>query len=131
MAALCDCPGRGHCPRYGRLVTQREYELCSATCPPERPCPAAAVLEQYRDVWAGKLPPPELDSARAPARERPCRHLGGPTGERRTCRTCAGHVDIKLRACALYGQCTTHKVLEGVACCQICPDYSPPPAARG
>jgi hypothetical protein len=52
----------------------------------------------------------------------PCIHLGGETGERRNCPTCQGHVEVKLRECALHGQCSTRKKLDNIACCAGCPD---------
>jgi hypothetical protein len=59
-----------------------------------------------------------------------CVHLGGETGERRQCPTCAGHVEIKLRACAEHGSCTLYKLLDDVVCCQGCPDYDAGVAAE-
>src|SRR6185437_16303966 len=52
----------------------------------------------------------------------PCIHQGAATGERRECPTCPGSTRLKLFACGAHGDCTTHKPLAGVACCQDCPD---------
>ncbi len=66
---------------------------------------------------APALPPP------------PCAHLGGETGEQVKCGPCGGNVRVKLRACTAHGKCSTHKKLDGVACCQGCGDYLPPVTA--
>lgn len=55
-----------------------------------------------------------------------CAHLGPETGGAVECPTCAGTVRLKLMACAVHGQCTTAKRVEGVACCAGCPDYRAP-----
>lgn len=84
----------------------------------------------YRDLWNGPKPaPPSGTYGPTPplaAHPRgPCVHLGDPTGARQQCYGCAGHVEIKLLACAAHGHCTTYKQLDGVACCQTCPDHRP------
>jgi hypothetical protein len=56
------------------------------------------------------------------AAEVPCIHLGGETGERRLCKACTGHVEIKLRHCAVHGSCTPHRAIDAVACCVGCLD---------
>lgn len=55
----------------------------------------------------------------------PCVHRGEPTGEIVTCPTCTGRVSLKVFACAVHQKCTPGKQVPGVACCQMCPDYSP------
>lgn len=52
----------------------------------------------------------------------PCVHLGKATGERRLCPSCRGHVEVKVMACALHGQCTTGKPIDGLQWCGTCPD---------
>src|SRR6185312_14073365 len=57
-----------------------------------------------------------------------CKHLGKETGQRRICPTCQGHVEVKLYECGVFGECTTHKPIEGLACCAPaarCPAYQP------
>lgn len=44
-------------------------------------------------------------------KQHPCIHLGDFTGETRDCIFCGGAKNIPLRACALYGECTTEKRL--------------------
>lgn len=51
----------------------------------------------------------------------PCVHLGKETGEKRTCSSCKGNVEIKLFSCGAHGECTIGRKLEGVACCVGCP----------
>lgn len=55
----------------------------------------------------------------------PCQHLGEKVGTRE-CESCKGKTRIKLFACAVYGQCSIAKKLDGIACCDNgrCPDYS-------
>ncbi len=57
-----------------------------------------------------------------------CIHLQPETGERRTCKACRGHVEIKLRGCAVHGSCSTYKKLDGVAFCGGCKDKATAPA---
>jgi hypothetical protein len=105
-------PGRYAC-RSPKLIVGPvgvEASLCSVCyCRDHEPVAAVSVV-----------------ASRAPL---PCVHLGGDSGERRQCRTCSGHVEIKLRACAKYGACTPHGFLDDVACCQGCPDYDAGTAA--
>lgn len=51
-----------------------------------------------------------------------CIHIQPETGERRLCGTCRGHVEIKLRGCAVHGSCSTHRAVDGVAFCGTCKD---------
>jgi len=53
MNGNCDCIGAGWCERFRRSMTQRDYELCSNTCPggcPREPNDSAS----YRDYWAAQ-----------------------------------------------------------------------------
>ncbi len=50
-----------------------------------------------------------------------CIHLGVDTGEKITCRSCMGNVQLKLFACGVYGRCTIGKATEGIACCNGTP----------
>lgn len=46
------------------------------------------------------------------------------------CGDCTSKPKIKVFACALHGECTLGKPLDGLACCATCADYSdtsPPP----
>jgi len=54
-----------------------------------------------------------------------CMHLGEPTGELKQCQTCSGTVKLKILKCSVHGECTIEKKLDGKACCNGCPDYSP------
>jgi hypothetical protein len=67
----------------------------------------------------------ESDKCNPPAEKRaPCVHLGEATGERRECASCMGNVRIKLKSCAVFGQCTEiKKVGDDVACCLSCHRY--------
>lgn len=88
----------------------------------------------WRERWQAQQEGRELPPLETPAKvsayvqpvaQEPCIHLGEPTGERRECDSCQGKVEIKLRACGVYGNCTTHKRIDGIACCVGCPRYLP------
>jgi len=50
MNQPCRCSGPGQCERAHRKMSQRDYELCSGNCPPERPCtPETSVA--MRRLW--------------------------------------------------------------------------------
>lgn len=50
-----------------------------------------------------------------------CIHRGESTGTQE-CPTCSGTVKLKVFTCAIHGECTIQKRIEGVACCP-CDDY--------
>lgn len=51
-----------------------------------------------------------------------CRHLGDSTRQQE-CDSCAGKTRIKIFACAIHGECTLGKKLEGLACCSGCGEW--------
>lgn len=51
-----------------------------------------------------------------------CKHLGAANGELVRCPTCTGEVKLKLFHCAVHGQCTQAKIVDGVASCIQCAD---------
>jgi len=53
-----------------------------------------------------------------------CMRIGAEV-RRELCPTCDGHVQIKVFACALHGECTLEKPLAGLATCASCSDYRP------
>ena len=86
---------------------------------PECPaCHRALHSRAYRIKWGLEAAPAVVAPRQSPAAD--CRHLGAETGEQVRCGPCGGNVRVKLRACAAHGQCSTHKALPGVACCQGC-----------
>lgn len=55
-----------------------------------------------------------------------CEYLGDDTGERITCPSCTGHVQLKVFSCGVHGTCTLRQKVEGTACCyQDCQHYLP------
>lgn len=54
----------------------------------------------------------------------PCAHLGAEVRQQE-CDSCAGKTQIKVFACAVHGECTLGKKLDGLACCAGCKDYQP------
>lgn len=122
VMSACTCLGPGYCPRFKQEMLGRLYELCSEKCPESRPCDAV-VSEAFRDVmeaYAQGQPSPE---PKPRVERKRCEHLLEMLGELRVCNSCCGHVEIKLVRCYIYGKCTTHKRVDGVACCATCPDY--------
>lgn len=54
-----------------------------------------------------------------------CHHLGAEI-RREDCTGCKGkRTQIKVFACAVHGECTLGKKLDGLACCAGCKDYQP------
>lgn len=49
--ADCVCKSAGYCRRWRRKLNEREHEVCSNTCPPDRPC-SVELREQYFELWA-------------------------------------------------------------------------------
>jgi len=77
----------------------RLWQLCAGVrC-------TAQVSEAYRRLWDTR-------------RLRPCRHLGGDTGELRTCRSCRGRVALRVFACHHPAHVTTT-----LRECADCPDF--------
>lgn len=54
-----------------------------------------------------------------------CRWLGKAPLRLVGCESCGGNVQIKVFACAVHGETTVGKQLEGLACCATCDDYQP------
>jgi hypothetical protein len=92
----------------GYELSNREEELYTGNCPPDRPCTPQQIAK-FRAFF---------DATKVPS----CVHLGGETGKQ-LCETCQGRVWVKRFACDLHGQCTPQKALDGIACCQTCMDY--------
>ncbi len=73
----------------------------------------------YRQSW-GEPEPKRLMEERRPSSA--CVHLGAET-RRQLCPSCRGHVELKVFACAVHGECTQGKPAAGVkGCCQGCAD---------
>lgn len=61
-------------------------------------------------------------SQRPSAIDGDCMRLGAEL-RRQECPTCGGNVQIKVFTCAVRGECTIAKPLEGIACCQTCEQF--------
>jgi hypothetical protein len=118
-------PGHFWCPECKRLYggpkgQRREKLLC------ERLAMRVCVLPGEERETPRQLPPRIAALARAKHRPKrgPCEHRGDLLGYQE-CETCRGTTKIKLFACALHGQCTLGRKLEGIACCAPgqCGDY--------
>lgn len=104
-----------HPPQYRR---GEEYDRDAKPC---RRCYLYVNSEVYRRVWddpGAALGGKPLTALSALDDGEPCRHFGEPTGETVRCPSCRGHVEVKLFRCGVYGECTTHKVVGGTACCR-------------
>lgn len=113
----CPCPSPTEpCEAYGGMILGHlRWKICRGEILTPELC------EEYRYFWrTGKQP------FRKSTQRPKCVHLGDATGERRQCPTCTGKVEIKLLACAVHDRCTTHKAIDGVACCATCKDYHTP-----
>lgn len=64
------------------------------------------------------------DEASRELRNASCAHLGAEL-RREQCPTCSGSVQVKVFACAIHGEATLAKPIDGVACCQRCGNYCP------
>jgi len=82
-------------------------------------CPACGSKWPIR----GERPPKR--ECRKPTLVEKCKHLGDAVGTTVDCAGCTGTVKLKLYACAIHGECTLGKKLDGIACCAQCPDYAP------
>ena len=123
----CHCNQPGWCKTYKREMLGRLYEICSGKCPTERPCPHPDYIAMYKEQWAREADPtakPKPDPVKLP-----CTHLGAPTGERRLCPSCNGHVEVKVLMCSVHGECTMARKAEGLVCCRVCGDYQEPPVS--
>jgi hypothetical protein len=97
---------------------------------PSNPAALARLVARTRARQAlGLIPavattrPPKV---RTPRELAPCVHRGLPTGETLDCNACGGKkVPVPVYACAVKERCTVRNLYAGVACCRICPDYSP------
>lgn len=97
------------CSRCGqRLVDDRQGMCCG-----RKMAEASALPSQQRRHRA--------DHTR---RRLDCRHRGEELRQQ-ACATCGGNVRIKVFACGLHGECTTHKRLGRIDCCATCNDYAP------
>lgn len=48
---------------------------------------------------------------------------------RQVCPSCRGHVEVKVFACKVHGQCTLYKAIDNMACCATCLDRRSSPAS--
>lgn len=101
-----------------------ELETCSlhGTCTRYAQIPAVHCCRWCKDNTA-----PVTRAAPAPSSGH-CRHLGGPTGETRSCPSCGGRVELKVLVCAVHGRCTVGRQVDALACCATCLDYAAGPA---
>jgi len=111
MTTDCTCERPGWCQRHQCVKTEHWHTLCRTRAGYFR------LWEQGRGPGQGAVRQPQLV---APL---PCRHLGESV-RKEACRACRGHVQVKVFACALHGECTLGRMLQGTACCARCPDYS-------
>lgn len=93
--------------------------------------------EDYRDLWKenelkqAESATPEAAQKAIAARQAAirekfavrCIHLGEATGEKRGCVACGNrHLDEPVYHCAIKGQCTVERRVDGLTFCRQCPD---------
>lgn len=59
---------------------------------------------------------------RVATRPKPCRYMGEES-RRIVCPTCAGHVELRVYGCELFGEATIAKPMPDLGCCATCEDY--------
>lgn len=120
MIHTCICEKPGYCDYFKREQCARAWEICKGECSiSKNPLPPYPTRMALIKSWLGQPveePPPKTIPI-------PCTHLGGYTGERVLCPTCAGKVEVKVMECSVYTKCTTYKQADGIACCVGCKDY--------
>lgn len=76
----CACTGPGQCQRAGRLMAQRDFEICSGMCPPERQANCTPEMSvAMRRLWDSGQLQTSVARKRLPPRdtkEKRCVHLG-------------------------------------------------------
>lgn len=118
-------PGRYEC-RSAKLVAPAGVD--AATCN-SCPCRDHEPVNNGRPGYLqadGTIPaePVKAPPARPARRSLDCVHRGAEL-RTETCPSCQGHVEVKVFACALHGECTLSKPL-GAQTCQTCPDKKAP-----
>lgn len=123
---LCECQDAGYCTRHEMSKVPRQFQLCKGVAK------TADCGRKYWIAWErGKIgatapehpetePPSFCEEDRSVDRSN-CIHRGEETG-REQCRSCSGTVMVKKFGCDLHGECTIGKVIEGIRCCNVCPD---------
>jgi hypothetical protein len=100
-------PDGGHCGLHGRTCS---FGVCAR-------CPDTADAG-----WARRL----LRAGRTKGTEGTeggkCKHRGAVVREER-CRSCCGHVQVKVYECAVHGECQLGRKLGGVRTCAGCENW--------
>ena len=92
----------------------------NATSYPTSPARQAEILRQADEILrqAGHV-------AVKPAAALPCVHLGEATGDVVDCKSCCGHVALKVFNCAVFGRCTVARRVPPIPCCAHCGNKIP------
>lgn len=67
----------------------------------------------------------EVNYKNSKVRQGVCVHMDEPTDRMVLCKTCNGHVDLKVIECGKHGECVRGRTTEGVQGCLDCVHYSP------
>lgn len=105
----CECDAAGWCTRHKCEKNRVEFELCRRS---------KRAFERW-ELGDGAISRPQPIPLR-----KPCQHLGAEI-RRQLCPSCQGHVEIKIFACALHGECARSEKADAVRCCQTCADHLP------
>lgn len=135
----CTCTGPGRCSRFGTIVSQNTWKACQAdsefrkrlalSLQGERPDVPARKRGSQRPATGESVATVTETPGRTPEERsnrfarKPCVHLGAPTGQTHTCKTCSSTKDVPVMRCAAHGECTRSVLVGMLPCCRICQDY--------
>ena len=108
----CECTEPGWCQRHQCFKTRLMWQVC-------RRNPAI-----YKLWEEGRGPGQPTAGKWRTVVEAKCSHRGDIV-RTQECPTCAGRVQLKVFSCELHTECTLVKVIDGMACCAMCDDYTP------
>jgi hypothetical protein len=86
-----------------------------------RRCKAAGI-EHTNTPVAQRLP---LVGSAPPSPRTPCKHIGEATGQTVKCESCQGNTIIKVKKCAIFGECTEARVINKLPMCETCDSWKP------
>jgi len=112
----CECVEPGFCARHQCQKSRHHFEMCRRS----------QTLYQLWEQGQGPCQQWQAETSPSPPRRTPCRHIGM---EQRTeaCRSCNGHVLIKIFACGLHHECTAIAKLTAIVDCATCGDFESKP----
>jgi len=101
----CECKLPSYCQRHRCEKPDDLHRLCQTN-------------PRIFDLWERGLGPGQTRVTR----QTPCRHKGEHVDEV-LCKSCQGHVRIKIFSCQLHGRCSLSTKVAAFVCCALCTDY--------